>query len=234
MRTFVRLSLESCFVAFLLAVPSARAQNDYHPQRPPMDALRSKHLDLLEQLNTKGEKGQLMELDDARILPLLNEGWALAGAYAAQYLEYFPKASTRELESIFADFAPPPHGFKSRYGNFLEYDSYAFRGSAVRIAPSVYAVQASYGVEFLTSTFMVVGRNQEGHFQELWNIKDLAAEHYAQRDEIGRWLHLVSRAYYNGPLAVGRVLPLSPAANGHPRFVVDAYQGAGGGTILAQ
>jgi hypothetical protein len=199
-----------------------------------MDELRSKHLHLLEEFNAKDEKGQLMELDDPRIPPLVNKGWGLAGAYAAQYLEYFPTASRRELESIFAGFAPPPHGSRSRYGNFLEYDGYAFRGSAIRISPSLYVVQASYGVEFLTSTFMIVGRNREGHFQELWNIKEVAAEHYAQRDEIGRWQHLVRRAYYNGPLAVRKVLAFSPAANGHPRFLVDAYQGADGGTILAQ
>jgi hypothetical protein len=234
MRSFVRRSLESCLVAFLLTVPSSFAQNAYRPQQPRMDMLRSEHVDLLEQLNAKDAKGRLMELDDPRIPPLLMKGWGQAGAYAAQYLEYFPKASTRELERIFAGFAPPPHSSKSRYGNFLEYDSYAFRGTAIRIAPSLYVVEASYGVEFLTSTFMVVGRNKEGHFQELWNIKDLAAEHYAQRDEIGRWLYLVGRAYYNGPLAVQEVLALTPAANGHPRFLVDAYQGADGGTILAQ
>jgi hypothetical protein len=104
------------------------------------------------------------------------------------------------LERIFEDFAPRPRGVKSQYGDFLEYSESSVAGSAVRIAPSVYVVEASYGVDFRTGTFMVVARNQLGHFEALWNIKDLAEKHYAQQDEIGRWMHLVRRAYDNGPL----------------------------------
>src|SRR5262249_58404422 len=113
--------------------------------------LKSKHLDLLEKLNAKDANGQLMEFDASRIPSLLQKGWSLAGAYAAQYLEANPTPSARDLDGIFAGFAPPPHAVKSRYGNFLEHDTYGFRGNAVRIAPFVYVVQASYGVEFLTS-----------------------------------------------------------------------------------
>jgi len=125
-------------------------------------------------------------------------------------------------------------GSKSKYGDFLEYTGYSFLGSAVRVGPSTYVVEASYGVDFRTGTFMVVARNPDGRFENLWNIKDLADKHYAQRDEIGRWVHLVRRAYYNGPLVVEKVLRVFPTASGHTRFLVDAYQAADGGTTLAQ
>jgi hypothetical protein len=125
-------------------------------------------------------------------------------------------------------------GVKSQYGDFLEYPDYSFTGSAVQIGVAIYVVQAVYFMDSGTGTFMVVARNQAGRFQAIWNIKDLAEKHYAKRDEIGRWVHLVSRAYYNGPLVVNKILPISPATNGHARFLVNAYQSADGGTILAQ
>jgi len=190
-----------------------------------MDELRIEHLRVLDALNTKDSNGKLPELDDPQIPELVKKGWDLAAAYAAAFLEMNPRPSASDLDRIFAGFPASSSGAGPQY---------RFRGSAVQIGPSIYVVQASYGVDFLTGTFMVVARNHEGHFQALWNIKDLAAQHYAQRDEIGRWLYLVRRAYYNGPLAVQKVLRLSPAANGHARFLVDAYQGADGGTILAQ
>jgi hypothetical protein len=175
-----------------------------------------------------------MELDDPRVPGIVKKGWELAGAWAAAYIEAQPDASTRELERIFVDFAPKPRGVKSRHGDFLEYSEYSLTGSAVRIAPSVYVVEASYAVDFGTGAFMVVARGQDGHFGALWSIKDLAEKHYPQRDEIGRWMHLVRRAYYNGPLNVASIVPLPRAANGHARFLVDAYQAADGGTALAQ
>ena len=207
------------------------------PQRaltPRMDQLRAEHLQVLDQLNEKDGSGKVMELDDPRVPELVKKGWDLAGSWAAEYLETHPMSSTNDLKGIFEGFAPKPRRVKSQYGDFLEYSDYSFRGSAVRIGPSTYVAEASYGVDFLTGAFMVVARSRDGHFRALWNIKDLAERHYAQRDEIGRWMHLVRRAYYNGPLAVEKVLRLSSAANGHPRFMVDAYQGADGGTGLAQ
>lgn len=227
MTCLLQPSILLCLAAFIAALPSAFAQTEHSPdtQRPPMEELRIEHLRVLDELNVKDADGKPAELDDPQIPELVKHGWSLAGAYAAAYLDIHPTPLTRDLERIFAGFAPAPDGTKPRYD---------FRGSAVRIGPSIYVVQASYGVDFLTGTFMVVARNHEGHFQALWNIKDLAAQHYSQRDEIGRWLYLVRRAYYNGPLAVQKVLRLSPAANGHARFLVDAYQGADGGTILAQ
>jgi hypothetical protein len=43
-----------------------------------------------------------------------------------------------------------------------------------------------------TGTFMVVARGRGGQLHALWNVKDLAEKLYAQRDEIGRWMHLSS------------------------------------------
>jgi hypothetical protein len=139
-----------------------------------------------------------------------------------------------QLKRIFEGFAPAPNGVKSKYGDFLEFHSYSFAGSAIRIAPSVYVIQSCYWMDNSTGNFLVVARGKNGNFQPLWNIKEVAERHYQERDEIGRWAHLTRRAYYNGPLDVKRIVPLSPATNGHPRFLVDAVQSADGGTALAQ
>jgi hypothetical protein len=198
------------------------------------DRLRAEHQHILDELNTAGAKHGPLELDDEQVPALLNEGWRLAGEWAAAYLNQRPTPSASELKSIFEGFAPEPKGVKSQYGDFLEYHTYSFQGSAVRIAPAVYAVQAEYWMDNATGTFLIVARGKDGHFQPLWNIKDMAEKHYTQRDEIGRWAHLTRRAYYNGPLNVDRIIPLSRAANGDARLLVDAYQSADGGTTLAQ
>jgi hypothetical protein len=212
----------------------AHAEEPQQQVTPGREQLRVEHLRVLDRLNEKDASGKVMELDDPRVPELVRKGWGLAGAWAAGYLETHLMPSTGDLNRIFADFAPKPRGVKSQYGDFLENSNYSFRGSAVRVGPSTYVVLASYGFDFRTGTFMIVARNGDGHFRALWNIKDLAEKHYAQRDEIGRWMQLVRRAYYNGPLDVEKVLRLSPSRNGHPRFMVDAYQGADGGTTLAQ
>jgi len=199
-----------------------------------LDRLRAQHQSVLDALNAKSAEGQVLDLDDSRVPALLKGGWELAGEWAAAFFENNPTPSKHELEHIFDGFAPAPHGVKSKYGDFLEYPEYNFSGSAVRIADGIYVVQATYFRDSSTGTFMVVARNRDGHFQALWNIKDIAEKHYAQEDEIGRWAHLVRRAYYNGPLNVDKILALSPSANGHARFLVDAYQSADGGTTLAQ
>ncbi len=196
--------------------------------------LRADHQLVLDQLNKKDAKGNLPSFDDPQVSELLRRGWRLAGAWAAAYLDAHPNPSKQTLKQIFTGFAPVPRGVKSKYGDFLEYNEYWFQGSATKITDSLYVVDAAYGVEFTTGTFIVVARNRDGHFQSLWDIKDVAEKQYAQRDEIGRWAHLTRRAYYNGPLDVERVIPLATAANGHPRFLIDAFQAADGGTILCQ
>jgi hypothetical protein len=226
--------LAAVFFPMLLLPFVQAAQLAQTAATPLPEQLRAEHQRVLDDLNVKDTNGKPMELDDPRVPGLARHGWELAGAWAATYLETHRAPSKHNLERIFEGFAPAPRGTKSQYGNFLEYSDYSLQGSAVQIGPSVYVVEASYGVDFSTSTFMVVARNRAGHFEALWNIKDLAEKHYPSGDEIGRWMHLVRRAYYNGPLVVSRVLPVPPAANGHARFLVDAVQAANGGTHLAQ
>jgi len=201
--------------------------------QPSSSQIRLQHQQVLDALNALDSSGKHLYLDDPGIPVLLQRGWTLAGDWAATYLDSHPNPSKRDLQHIFDGFAPKPRGIKSKYGDFLEYPDYSFTGDAISVGNSVYVIEASYFRDTETGTFIVVAR-KEGHFQALWNIKDLAEKHYAQRDEIGRWVHLVRRAYYNGPLNVNRLIPIAPAANGHPRFAVDAYQSADGGTTLAQ
>jgi hypothetical protein len=214
--------LQLCFAARSLALTPLQVQ------------LRTEHHRVLNALNARGDKGELSELDDARFPGLFKQGWALAGDWAADYLDHHQSPTAKDLAHIFDGFAPPPHGVKSKYGDFLEYTEYYFDGRAVRIAPSVYVVQASYGVWFRTGSFMVLARNDKGHFEALWNVKDVAKQHYSQRDEIGRWAYLTRQAYYSGPLDVAKVLPVQKAATGHIRFLVVGHQGANGGTQLEQ
>ena len=237
MDTFLRQIRFALAVASILIPPLTFAhasQGTRPPTTTRLGQLRGEHLRVLDQLNEKDASGKLMELDDPRVPALVRKGWDLAGAWAAEWLETHPKPSTRDLKRIFDGFTTEPQAVKSKYGDFLEYGDYHFRGSAVRVGFSVYVAEASYGIDFQTATFMVLARNRDGRFQALWNIKDLAEKHYPQRDEIGRWMHLVRRAYYNGPLVVEKVLRACSAANGNPRFVVDACQAADGGTQLAQ
>lgn len=199
------------------------------------EELRAQHQLVIAALNVKDDKGRLISLDDPRVPPLLKRGWTLAGKWAADFLNSHPNPSPAELQSIFEGFAPEPHQEKSPYEDFLESTEYGFSGSATRISDSLFVMEARYFADdFATGTFFVVARNPRGQFEALWNVKDLAESHYPKRDEIGRWLHLTRRAYYNGPLSVDQILPLPELANGHQRFLVKASQGADGGTVLYQ
>lgn len=198
-----------------------------------LDRLRAEHQRVLDELNGKSTGARALQFDDSRVSELLKTGWSLAGAWAASFLERHAEPSARDLEKIFRGFSPPPAEFKGQL-DFLGDREYSFDGSAVRIEPAIYVVQARYIMGKSTGTFMIVARNRDGRFQVLWNVKDLAAAHYARKDEIGRWAHLVRRAYYNGPMDVREILPLPSTANSHARFLVDAYQSADGGTTMAQ
>jgi len=230
--------LVRCFAVILVATSllcPAQVQNSTDPGASlTAGYIRSQHLGVLDALNGIGRGNKPLDLGDPDVPALVNRGWDLAGQWAAKFLDTHRTPSKIELQRIFQGFAPKPEGTKSKYGNFLEYEKYWFAGEAIRIAPAIYVVHGSYGMDFSTGTFIVAARQANGHFQALWNIKLLAEKHYLERDEIGRWVHLVGRAYYNGPLDVRKILPIRAAANGNPRFMVDAYQGADGGTILAQ
>jgi hypothetical protein len=199
-----------------------------------LERLRADHQRVLDGLNVKHADGSAIDLDDPRVPGLLKRGWALAGEWAAAYLATHPALSASDLKRIFDGFAPKPRGVKSKYGEFLEYPDYNFEGDAIRLGPAVFVVHARYFRWGGTDTFMVVARDGDGHFQALWNIKDLAEKHYALRDEIGLWAFLPRWSYYSGPLETNRLIALSTASNGHERFLVDAFQAADGGTALCQ
>lgn len=226
------------YLSILLCAMTVGAWAQASPPSTPrasLDALRAQHQVVLDALNGKDSAGTPVKLDAPKVPALIKQGWRLAGEWAAAYLETHPAPSTLDLKNIFKGFAPPPHGVKSQYGNFLEYKDYSLQGAAHRIAKDVYVVEASYGIDFPTTTFMVVARDHTGHFAALWNIEDLAEQHYAQRDEIGRWAYLTVAGYYDGNLDVQRIRALPTATNGNTRFLVDAYQAsAAGGTILGQ
>ncbi len=234
------LAVKTMLLSFFLSVALWFAQTSrgdaslFAKPGSTTSALSAQHQEVLNALNTFGKNGAPLELDEPQVPELLERGWDLAGNWAAKYLDAHPSPSEDELKNIFDGFAPKPNGVKSKYGDFLEYPDYWFAGTAIEFGKSVYAIEASYGRDMATSTFMVLAKDETGHFRPCWNVKKLAKEHFAQRDEIGRWLHLVRRSYYNGPLTVRAITAVRPAASGHPRFLVDAYQAADGGAVLGQ
>src|SRR5271170_6892565 len=159
----------------------------------------------------------------------------MAGKWAGTWLDLHPHASAKDLDKLFVDFTPPPRD-PEIYDPHLP-SRYAMEGSASRIATDVYVVSAAYEENQsanATSTFLVVVRDANGHFQPKWSIKPLAKRHYRSRDEIGRWAFLGSCAYYCGPLVVRQVIPLPPSDKGEPRFAIDAVQATNGNTLMKQ
>ena len=202
---------------------------------PQMMELIAAHRRVLERMNAPENGSQPPQLDDPGIAPLLTEGWKLAGEWAAAWIDLHPNASARQLDKLFVDFTPPPPHSEVYDENRPEL--YAMEGSATRIASEVYVVTAWYGTEGIDSTFgtfLVVSRNASGHFQPTWDIKPLAEQHYALKDEIGLWAVLESCTYHCGPMVVDKILPLPPTRRGFSRFAVDAFQATNGGTMEAQ
>jgi hypothetical protein len=175
------LAMRWWFAGFLLPAFPASYANAEIPQQsvttPALDQLRAEHQHVLDGLNAKNSGGRIPDLDDPRVPELLKMGWDLAGAWAAAFLENHPTPSKQELQHLFDGFAPEPRGAQSEDGDFLEYPDYNFTGSAVRIGDAIYVVEASYFSNSSTGTFMVVACDHDGHFQALWNIKDLAEKH---------------------------------------------------------
>jgi hypothetical protein len=193
------------------------------------------HRRVLERMNALSKDGRPSPLDEPGMPPLLTEGWKLAGEWATVWLDLHPNASAKQLDRLFVDLTPPPP--HPKYYDEKLPDVYAMEGSATRIAPEVYVVTAVYGTELIgtnTGTFWVISRDPSGHFQPLWNIKPLAEQHYASKDEIGLWAFLGACAYHCGPLIIDKILPLPPTGKGMPRFAVNAWQATNGGTIEAQ
>ena len=185
-------------------------------------------------MNVPGDHGKPLQLSDARMPSLLTEGWKLAGEWAAAWLDLHPAPSSKDLESLFVDFTPPPSYPEVFDPNQPEV--YAMEGSGTRIATDVYVVRAVYEnyTAVATSAFFVVARDADGHFRPMWSIKPLAERHYQSRDEIGLWAFVGSCAYYCGPLVVHEILPLPPAEKGQPRFAIDSFQATNGNTLMKQ
>jgi hypothetical protein len=91
--------------------------------------------------------------------------------------------------------------------------------TALRLSPDPDAAWVvSYAPPWL-GTFFVITR-EDGRARVAWDIKD-AARDEAGSAEIRRWGVDVEPVGHDGPLE-GTVHPLPPAANGNPRFYVDA------------
>jgi len=137
----------------------------------------------------------------------LNRAWHIIGDWTALYLDSHPSASARDVVDVIHQL------------------DRGIEAEAVPLDRGTWAVSASYPN---SGTFFVVARDGVR-----WNIKDLAARHYAARDEIGNWASYKS-AWGDGPL-VGRVGRLASNRNGRPRFYVDAEAAAAaGGTFRKQ
>ena len=198
-----------------------------------MQQLKDAHVSVIDRMNAPGPDGRLPQLEDERISPSLKEGWQLAGAWAADWLEMHPGASGRTRSKLFAQFSPPS-------GNAGVYDlktpdRYALDGFATPIGKDVYVVAANYSETqgaCGAGTFMVVARDAAGILRPLWSIKPIAEQHFEVRDEIGHWAYLGCGAYYNGPLIASKVITLPAADNGQLRFAVNAYQATNGSTLL--
>jgi len=202
---------------------------------PQMMKLIAAHRHVLERMNAPDKDSKPPQLDDPGMEPLLTEGWKLAGEWAAAWLDLHPDASTKQLDKLFVDFTPPPP--HPKYYDENQPVLYAMEGSATRIAQDVYVVTTTYAtdeIESTSGTFLVVSRNASGHLQPMWDIKPLAEQHYALKDEIGLWAVLESCMYHCGPMVVDKILPLPPTRKGLLRFAVDAFQATNGGTMEAQ
>jgi hypothetical protein len=164
----------------------------------------------------------------------LSEGWQLAGEWAAAWLDQHSDPTVNDLGKLFVDFSPPPSYPEVYDPNKPEL--YAMSGSATRIAKDTFVVTVGYGGYSPpeASSFFVVARGGDHHYQTKWSIKPLAERHFHLKDELGLWAFLDSCAYYCGPLVVDKVLPLASTESGEPRFAIDAYQSTNGSTLMKQ
>jgi hypothetical protein len=197
-----------------------------------MGQLRLRHEALLKRMNEPDTKQRTSDPDDPRMEPLLDEGWQLAGEWAAAWLEQHPGATSKAMGKIFDQFSPPD---RSRMYDPNKLDLYALGGFASRIGASVYVVSiAYYHVQSAcgAGTFLVVARDPAGHLRPQWSVRPIAKQHFESQDEIGHWAYLGCGAYYNGPLIADTVMTLPSAQYGALRFAVNAFEATNGNTIL--
>ena len=219
-----------CIVGVLGATaPQLQSQ----PLTSEMDQLRSRHEGLLKRMNELDTKHNVSDLDDPRMKPLLDEGWRLAGEWAADWLEGHPAATSKELKRLFEQFSPSPDDSGTYDPN--KPDLYALGGLARPVGKGVYVVTAAYyhpQSACGAGTFLVVAQDATGRLRPIWSVKPVAEQHFEKRDEIGHWAYLGCGAYYDGPLIADWVMPLPAARNGQLRFAVDAFEATNGNTIL--
>jgi hypothetical protein len=195
--------------------------------------VRSRHGALLKRMNEPDAQGRISEVDDPRMEPLFDEGWQLAGEWAADWLQRHPSATSKEMKKLFEQLSPPPHDSGTYDPN--KPDRYTLGGFATPIGKGTYVVSAAYyhtQSACGAGTFLVVAQDAAGHLRPLWSVKPVAKQHFESEDEIGHWAYLGCGAYYNGPLIADQVTVLPAARNGELRFAVGAYEATNGNTIL--
>ena len=198
-----------------------------HAQR--REEIRTAYHQIRSELATK-YPDWMKASEDAAFAPLLNRAWPLVGEWAATYLEAHPEASADEIARAITALNPPRNCKESKDKCL---DAYDLDTTAVQLLTgkdAAYAVSTNFPH---SGTLFVVARTETGRFRVAWNIKDLAAAHYASKDEIGYWAYL-DFSWGDGPL-VGMISALVPSRNGRPRFYVDAWAAVfAGGTYPRQ
>jgi hypothetical protein len=144
--------------------------------------------------------------------------WDLGARWTASYLDGSPEASAEELCAAF-------HGIPELHPTLGM--------SAVRLAAGAEAAFAVTLSGNRTGTVFVVARGPSDRFEPVWSIKELAARHYEQRDQLGYWAYM-GGAWGDGPLS-GEVHPLPAGGSGRPRFYLAAHANPeAGGTYPEQ
>jgi hypothetical protein len=131
---------------------------------------------------------------------LLDLEWALLADWVVAYLNNHRLATAREMDAALHE---------------LDGDLYH---SVIELRPHTFVVAANR-VEI--GTFFIVSESS-GEYRLVWNVKDFAATHDGQGDDLSHW-----SAHAKGAL-FGKVAPLFDDENGNSRFYVNAiYQGEG-------
>lgn len=209
-----RIPLRALFLG--LAFPALLAL-----EPPALEALRTAHASLLQDLAKVGQDGR-PSLDEPATQDQVHRAWALLERWAVAHLDAHPDTTAEALAATFTTRQPP-----GREGGSLEV-------GALALQPGLFVLSAAYELgDGAAGTFFVLARGADGHPAVAWRILDLAQAHLPTGDELGRWAHLTATRYYSGSL-VGTVHPLPPTRSGNPRFYVRAYQAAHGGTSLLQ
>lgn len=160
-------------------------------------------------------------VSDRDIFEAWNRLWSVIGDWTVAYLEETPNVAVADVAKKIEELYP-------------------LHATAVQLAVgdqttyvvSVYAHKSSDNLA-LNGTFFIVTRTGARSFRVAWNIKDIAAKHYASRDEIGYWAY-VNFAYSDGPLIVSSVSRLPSSKTDTPRFYIDATAMAAAGGFPKQ